>query len=146
MPCLAGLVALSVVGCYAYYPAPDEVQEEMRIVRVEILSGASSRDLERVLHFTPELERWTRMLEVGYFLRNFELRPYQSMQAHLLRKKIELLEHACEHALELKKQAAKNQDSDDSKTSLDLQHELDQIDLLRHAISMNASRLNRAFQ
>ncbi|HAC89005.1 MAG TPA: permease, partial [Planctomycetaceae bacterium] len=67
MTCLAGLVALSVVGCYAYYPAPDEVQEEMRIVRVEILSGASSRDLERVLHFTPELERWTRMLEVGYF-------------------------------------------------------------------------------
>lgn len=146
LTCLAGLIALSVVGCYAYYPAPDEVQEEMRIVRVEILSGASSRDFERVLHFTPELERWTRMLEVGYFLRNFELRPYQSMQAHLLRKKIELLEHACEHALELKKQAAKYPTSSDFTAAKALEQELKQIDSLRHAISINASRLNRAFQ
>jgi hypothetical protein len=43
-------------------------------------------------------------------------------------------------------QAAKYRDSSDSKASLALQHELAQIDLLRQAISMNASRLSRAYQ
>lgn len=96
LTCLAGLVAVSVVGCYAYYPKPSEVLEEMRLARVEILSAVTSRDYEVAMHWIPILEEWSRKLEVGYTLRNFELRPYHQMQAYLLRKKLETLEHAVE--------------------------------------------------
>jgi uncharacterized protein len=96
LTCLAGLVAFSVVGCYAYYPEPSEVLEEMRLARVEVLSGITSRDYERTLHWIPVLEEWSRKLEVGYALREFELRPYQQMQAYLMRKKLESLEHELE--------------------------------------------------
>jgi uncharacterized membrane protein YraQ (UPF0718 family) len=94
--CLVGLVAFSIVGCYAYYPEPSEVLEEMRLARVEVLSGITSRDYERTLHWIPVLEEWSRKLEVGYALREFELRPYQQMQAYLMRKKLESLEHELE--------------------------------------------------
>lgn len=132
LTCMAGLVAFSVVACYAYYPPPREVLEEMRLARVELLSGVSSRDHKRVLHWIPVLEEWSRRLEVGYALRNFELRPYQQMQAHLLRKKLELLEHETEHAMR--------------ETDANHQAEaLEELDQLRREISANANRIARAF-
>ncbi len=148
--CLAGLVAFSVVACYAYYPAPSEVLEEMRLARVEVLSGASSRDFERTLHWIPILEEWSRKLEVGSAMRCFELRPYQQMQAHLLRKKLELLEHATEHAAEatVKLQVGQPQEPDSHRGSphIDLAQELSEMDALRTEISVNASRLANAFK
>lgn len=138
---LAGLIAFSVVGCYAYYPAPEETLEEMRLVRVNILSGVSSGDYQEVLHYIPDLEHWSRMLEVGYFIRNLELRPYQRMQAHLLRKKLELLEHACEDMLE-----AESGKSLTKATSFDPATVREELDALRNEISQNARRLMVAFQ
>ncbi len=140
--CLAGLVAFSVVACYAYYPPPREVLEEMRLARTEVLSGAVSRDYKRVLRWIPILEEWSRKLEVGYALRYLDVRPYQQMQAHLLRKKLELLEHAIEHA-SLATQHAKGVSK--SKPDIDLDQELREIDQLRFEISSNAQRLARAF-
>jgi uncharacterized protein len=138
---LAGLVALSIVGCYAYYPAPSEVLEEMRLARVDVLSGISSRNHEQVLHSIPDLERWSRMLEVGYFLRNFELRPYQQMQAYLLRKKLEILEHAAEDVLEANVEIAAGR-----QPEIDVQAKLKEMDSLRFEITANAARLYTAFQ
>ena len=141
--CLAGLVAFSVVACYAYYPSPKEVLEEMRLARTEVLSGATSRDYKRALLWIPILEEWSRKLEVGYALRNFDLRPYQKMQAHLMRKKLELLEHAIEHA-SLASEQAKGIAT--SKSEIDLDQELREIDQLRSEISSNGQRLSRAFR
>ena len=141
--CLAGLVAFSVVACYAYYPPPGEVLEEMRLARTEVLSSAISRDYQRVLLWIPILDEWSRKLEVGYALRNFDLRPYQQMQAHLLRKKLELLEHAIEHASQAN---GKAKATSASKAEIDLAQELREIDQLRSEISLNAQRLARAFQ
>jgi uncharacterized protein len=135
---MAGLVAFSVVACFAYYPPPREVLEEMRIARTEVLTAASSRDYPRALQWIPILEEWSRKLEVGEALRSFELRPYQHMQAHLLRKKLELLEHAIEHAAE----ASKNP----GDTMIDLRTELSEIDQLRKEISDNSQRILIAFQ
>src|SRR5208337_1285677 len=39
---LAGLVAFSIVGCFAYYPAPKEVFEEMYILRGEVPAAVLS--------------------------------------------------------------------------------------------------------
>jgi hypothetical protein len=95
--CLAGLIAFSVVACYAYYPEPSEVLEEIKIARVEALSGVTSKHYETALYWIPIWDEWSRRLEVGYALRNFQLRPYQQAQARLLRKKLEILEHEIEH-------------------------------------------------
>ncbi len=136
--CLVGLVAFSVVGCYAYYPAPDEVLEEMRLARVEVLSGASSSDYERVLRWIPIVDEWSRKLEVGYAIRHFELRPYQQMQTYLLRKKLELLEHAVEHAMDAAGDVSPAGQSH-------LAEELREIKALRFEISENSRRLSKAF-
>lgn len=94
---LAGLVALSVVVCYAYYPAASECLEEIGIARAECLSAANSGQVEHALHWLPVWEGWSRRLEVGTFLRTGQVRPYQRMQGYLIRKKLELLEHELEH-------------------------------------------------
>ncbi len=97
LTCIAGLVALSIVGCYAYYPSPSETLEEIRIAKAETLSSANPREKKRALEWIGVWDEWTRRLEVGYAIRRFELRPYQQAQAQLLRKKLELLEHELEH-------------------------------------------------
>jgi hypothetical protein len=143
LTCLGGLVAFSVVGCYAFYPEPDEVLEEMLIARTEVLSGISSGDYERTLYWIPILEEWSRKLEVGYALRNFELRPYQQMQSYLLRKKLELLEHAVEHAAS---EAEADEPAHDEHDDHDIAAELETIDQLRTEIMRNANRLSLAFR
>lgn len=95
--CIVGLVALSIVGCYAYYPPPSEALEEMRIARTETLGSANPREKKHSLEWIGVWDEWSRKLEVGYAIRRFELRPYQQAQGHLLRKKLELLEHELEH-------------------------------------------------
>ena len=94
---LAGLVALSVVACFAYYPPPGECLEEIALARAECLSAANSGDTDHALFWLPVWEEWSRRLEVGTFLRRGEVRPYQRMQGYLIRKKLELLEHELEH-------------------------------------------------
>jgi uncharacterized membrane protein YraQ (UPF0718 family) len=94
---LAGLVALSVVACYAYYPSPGECLEEISVARAECLSAANSRQADHALFWLPVWEDWSRRLEVGTFIRAGQLRPYQRMQGYLIRKKLENLEHELEH-------------------------------------------------
>jgi len=151
LTCLSGLVAFSVVACYAYYPAPDEVLEEMRLARVELLSGVSSHDYDRALRWIPTVDDWSRKLEVGYAIRNFELRPYQQMQTYLLRKKLELLEHAIEHA---KEHEAEDEHEDEDEHEHEDEHDhdehhqslMEEMDELRFGISENARRLSQAFE
>ncbi|TWT50925.1 putative permease [Rubripirellula amarantea] len=94
---LAGLIALSVVACYAYYPSPDECLEEISMARAECLSAANSGQVDHALFWLPVWEDWSRRLEVGTFIRTGQIRPYQRMQGYLIRKKLELLEHELEH-------------------------------------------------
>ncbi|AMV33062.1 putative permease [Pirellula sp. SH-Sr6A] len=143
---VAGLFAFSIVGCYAYYPAPEEVLEEMRLARVELLSGVASKDYERVLHWIPILEEWSRKLEVGYAMRHYELRPYQRMQTFLLRKKLELLEHATEHLVEVTKSNPGEELRAPTIDLQDMEEHRKEIDELRYAISQNGGRLVKAFR
>lgn len=94
---LAGLVTLSVVACYAYYPSPRECLNEIGVARAECLSAANSGQVEHALAWLPLWEDWSRRLEVGTFIRTGQIRPYQRMQGYLIRKKLELLEHELEH-------------------------------------------------
>jgi uncharacterized membrane protein YraQ (UPF0718 family) len=93
---LAGLVALSGVGCFAYYPAPQEVFKEMYILRGEVLTAATSGNHGHAKHFIPIWDDWTRRLQVGVFLREGSLTPYRRMKAKVFRDRLELLKHAIE--------------------------------------------------
>jgi len=93
---LAGLVVLSVVGCFAYYPAPDDCLEAMTDARVEALSAALAMDHPATKYWAERYDDWTRKLEVGAWLRHRELSDYHRWKARLLREQLEGLEHEVE--------------------------------------------------
>jgi uncharacterized membrane protein YraQ (UPF0718 family) len=93
---LGGVVALSIVGCFAYYPDPKEVFEEMYILRGEVLTAATSGDRKHAEHYIPIWDDWTRRLQVGVFLREGSLNPYRRMKAKVFRDRLEFLKHAVE--------------------------------------------------
>ena len=92
----AGLVVLSIVGCFAYYPAPDECLEAMTDTRIGALSAALSMDHTETKYWAERYDDWTRKLEVGAYLRHGELSDYHRWKARLLREQLETLEHEVE--------------------------------------------------
>lgn len=98
---LVGIIALSVLGCYIYYPSPSEIFEEMSIVNTEVVAAASSQDWDTALYWIPIYDDWTRKLQVSMFLRGEELSAFRRAKARVLRDKLELLEHEIEdHEIE----------------------------------------------
>lgn len=93
---LCVLIALSVVGCYAYYPSPTEVFEEMTILKGEVLTAALSGDAKHATHFIPIWDDWTRRLQIGILLREGNLSAYRRMKAKIFRDRLEFLKHAIE--------------------------------------------------
>jgi uncharacterized membrane protein YraQ (UPF0718 family) len=93
---LLALIAVSIFGCYIYYPPPSEIFEEMRIINTEVASAASSQDWDTALYWIPIYDDWTRKLQVSMFLRGEKLTPYRRAKANVLREKLELLEHEVE--------------------------------------------------
>jgi hypothetical protein len=93
---LAMLIGLSVVGCYTYYPAPQEIFDEMVILRAEVLSAALSGNQKHAGHFIPVWDDWTRRLQVGVILREGSISPYRRMKAKVFRDRLEFLKHAVE--------------------------------------------------
>jgi hypothetical protein len=90
---LLGLVAFSIVGCYAYYPPADETFEEIYVAQGEALSAALALNFEQAHRWIDIYDGWTRKLEVGQFLRRGSLPAYHQARAKLVRDKLELLEH-----------------------------------------------------
>ncbi len=93
---LAGLVVLSIVGCYMYYPSPQETFEEMRILKAEVLTAASSGNNKHAGHFIPVWDDWTRKLQVGSFIREGTNSPYRRMKTKVFRDRLEFLKHSIE--------------------------------------------------
>lgn len=93
---LVGLVVLSVLGCYVYYPPPSEIFEEMRIVNTEVAASANSQDWDTAMYWIPIYDDWTRKLQVSMFLRGERLTDYRRAKANVLRDKLEQLEHEIE--------------------------------------------------
>lgn len=93
---LLAMIALSVLGCYVYYPPADEIFEEMRIADAEVFTATTSQDWDKALLWIPIYDDWTRKLQVTTFLRGERLNPYRRAKAEVLREKLELLEHEIE--------------------------------------------------
>jgi hypothetical protein len=59
---LLGIVTMSVAGCYAYYPKPAKVLEELSIATTEVASVAIRGNHEHALHWIAVCEGWSRRL------------------------------------------------------------------------------------
>ncbi|MEM9352311.1 MAG: permease [Planctomycetota bacterium] len=93
---IAGLVALSIVGCFIFYPAPEETLEEMRYVRADLWSYAASKDVENTGRCIQRYDDLTRRLQVGYYLRTLTLTEFQQSKARVLRGRLEQLKDVVE--------------------------------------------------
>ncbi len=93
---VAGLVGLSAIGCYLYYPAPDETLRELREVNIRIGSAALSGDWDTVGFWVPTGEDWAHKLTVGGYLRGQPPTRFQQVQKAVFLDKLERLEHAAE--------------------------------------------------
>jgi hypothetical protein len=85
------------LGLITYTPAREECLKEITFIRADALSGVTSGDYEHAKFWIPRWDEWSRRMEVGVYLRNGEITPYQRMQGFLLRQKLDLLEHELEH-------------------------------------------------
>ena len=100
-PLLAGaalvvVIGLSIFGCYVYYPPPEEIFEELRIVNTEVVASATSHDWDTAAFWIPVQRDWTRKLQVSMYLRGRGLTRYQRAKADVVLKRLELLEHEIE--------------------------------------------------
>lgn len=103
---LVGIVALSIVGCYIYYPDPASTLEELRIARTEVYSAAVSGDHEAAEDSIEWAADLTRRLEVGVYLRRFYLSEECRQQTKLVRDLLEELDHAIEDKADRKTRIA----------------------------------------
>ena len=94
---LVGLVAFSIVGCYAYYPPKDEAFADITKLNVTVVSCAMSGNSSEAEHFIPVVNDYTRRMQVGVYIRDGELSRYRRMKAKVYLDKLELLEHELAH-------------------------------------------------
>jgi len=93
---LAGVVAVSIFGCYVYYPAPEVVLEDLKLARVEVFSAAIGRDEEAAEESIDWAADLTRRLEVGVYIRQFHLSEECRLCTKTVRDLLEQLDHAVE--------------------------------------------------
>ena len=94
---LAGLIAFSIVGCYAYFPAKDDAFSDMSKLNVTVVGSAMAGNNSEAEHFIPVMDDYTRRMQVGVYIREGELSRYRRMKARVYLEKLELLEHELAH-------------------------------------------------
>lgn len=93
---IAGLIVLSVVGCFVFYPPPADTLEDMKMIRAEALTYANSKDVDNAVKSIALYDDLTRKLQVGYYLRNLELNEFQQARARALLGRLEQLKDVVE--------------------------------------------------
>lgn len=93
---LAAIVALSIVGCYAYYPPAAEVLPELADANIEVTHSAMTGDTERAAQWIPVAENWARRLLVGCYLRHGHVSDDDLAKVRLYESRLEQLEDAIE--------------------------------------------------
>lgn len=94
---LVSIVALSIVGCFAYYPRAREAFQEIGIAHAEGIGAAIAGEHSTAEKWLPAYEDWIRKLQVGIYLRGGRLSEFHRIKADLLLERLELLEHALAH-------------------------------------------------
>lgn len=92
---IIGLLALSIAGCYVYYPSVEESLERMNVTNLDV-QDARHGDWEKAMRGIELQISWSRRLEVGAFIRSGRVSEYHRAKARVLRDKLESLRHAVE--------------------------------------------------
>ena len=88
---LVGLVVMSALGCYVYYPPPSETLEDMTMVKANYSVAIQTGDAVEAVKEIEVYDNLTRKLQVGHFLRSWELDEFQQTKAKVLRGRLEEL-------------------------------------------------------
>jgi len=91
---VGGLIALSVVAAYLYYPDLPTCLEDLRFVESETHSAALAGDKRRTQVWIAAWEDLVRRTEVGIWIRRGRVSREMTAAAEALRERIEALEHA----------------------------------------------------
>jgi uncharacterized protein len=91
---LGGLVVFSVVALYVYYPAPNEVFEDIIRVRAEAEVAVRSGHKEEAIRQIQQWDLLTRKLQVGVFIRTGRMDPQVTEVTEDLRERLEELRDA----------------------------------------------------
>ena len=93
---LLGLVILSGLGCYVYYPPPADTIEDMAMSKANYFVAIQTRDAAEAVKEIEVYDNLTRKLQVGHFLRKWELDEFQQTKAKVLRGRLEELKDLVE--------------------------------------------------
>ncbi len=90
---LVVLVAVSIVGCFTYYPPAKEALDQISTAETETLAAAVSGDYKHAEKWIPIYQDWLRKLQVGVYLRTWRVSEFQRMKVKLVEDRLELLGH-----------------------------------------------------
>lgn len=86
---VAGLVVASVIGCYLYYPSPDELLPDLFNINTEVVLSAKNSEWEAAEKWIPFADDLSRRLEVGVYLREGSVDDFMSAKAKTYREKLD---------------------------------------------------------
>lgn len=97
---VTGLVVASVIGCYLYYPPPEELLADLVIVNTEAVLTSKNEQWEAAEKWVAYSDDLSRRLEVGVFLRHGFVDEFQSTKAKVYRDKLDRLKEAVENRMD----------------------------------------------
>ena len=83
-----GLIALSVVGTFIYYPEPNSLLKDLSPFNDNCVLAARTNDWEGVEKWVPFCDDLSRRLEVGVFLREGSVSDFKRAKAKVYREKL----------------------------------------------------------
>jgi uncharacterized protein len=86
---ILGLVVFSVIGAYIYYPDRDQCMEQMYTVYADARIAVNTEKSEEAIRHLELWDQIVRKLEVGTFIRKYQVTEEQSKSAEALREAIE---------------------------------------------------------
>ncbi|WP_075082530.1 permease [Mariniblastus fucicola] len=93
---VSGLIAASVVGCYFYYPSPEQLLPDLSTINTECVLSAKNQQWEAAEKWIPYADDLSRRLEVGVFLRNGSVDEFKTAKAKTYRDKLDKLKELVE--------------------------------------------------
>ena len=93
---IVGLVVLSLVGCFIYYPPPEVTLRDLRDIRGDALVYARQHKAPMAVKSIERYDELTRKLQVGYYLRHGTPDEFQRLRAKALRGWLEQLKDVLE--------------------------------------------------
>ena len=94
---LAGLAAISLLGCFTDYPPPGECLDQLFVMQGEAMSAANAGDRAAAEEFIPVCEDWAKRAQVGYVLRNGPAGEFRDLRTAIYLDRLEELEHEVAH-------------------------------------------------